>query len=38
VLANEPRQRDAKHVQIVLEWAVARRESGVLRRLAAKYW
>ena len=38
VLANAPRKWDAKNVQIVLECAVVRRESGVARFLAANYW
>ena len=35
VLANAPRKWEAKNVQIVLECAVVRRESGVPRFLAA---
>ena len=38
VLANAPRKWDAKNVQIVLECAVVRRESGMPRFLAAHYW
>jgi len=38
VLANAPRKWDARNVQIVLECAVVRRESGVPRFLAAHYW
>jgi hypothetical protein len=38
VLANAPHNWDAKNVQIVLECAVVRRESGVPRFLAANYW
>lgn len=38
VLANAPHKWDAKNVQIVLECAVVRRESGVPRFLAAHYW
>ncbi len=38
VLANAPRHWDAKNLQIVLECAVVRRESGVPRFLAVNYW
>ena len=38
VLANAPRKWDAKNVQIVLECAVVRRESGMPRFLAAHFW
>jgi hypothetical protein len=38
VLANAPHKWDAKNVQIVLECAVVRRESGVPRFLTAHYW
>jgi hypothetical protein len=38
VLADAPHKWDAKNVQIVLECAVVRRESGVPRFLAAHYW
>jgi hypothetical protein len=38
VLANAPHKWDAKNVQIVLECAVVRRESGLPRFLAAHYW
>jgi hypothetical protein len=38
VLANAPRKWDARNVQIVLECAVVKRESGVPRFLAANYW
>jgi hypothetical protein len=38
VLANAPRKWGAKNVQIVLECAVVRRESGMPRFLAAHFW
>jgi hypothetical protein len=38
VLASAPHKWDAKNVQIVLECAVVRRESGMPRFLAANYW
>lgn len=38
VLANAKGKWDAKNLQIVLECAVVRRESGVPRFLAAHYW
>jgi len=38
VLANASRKWDANNVQIVLECAVVRRESGVPRFLAANFW
>jgi hypothetical protein len=38
VLATAPHKWDAKNVQIVLECAVVRRESGVPRFLAVHYW
>lgn len=38
VLANAPKIWDARNVQIALECAVVRRESGMPRFLAAHYW
>jgi hypothetical protein len=38
VLATAPRKWDARNLQIVLECAVVRRESGLPRFLAAQYW
>jgi hypothetical protein len=38
VLANASRKWNARNVQIVLECAVVRRESGMPRFLAAHYW
>ncbi len=38
VLADAPRKWDTRNVQIVLECAVVRRESGVPRFLAAHFW
>jgi hypothetical protein len=38
VLANAPRNWESRNVQIVLECALVRRESGIPRFLAAHFW